>query len=52
MGGLKRGLLPKLNAGKYDEVAREILKWDKAGGAIVPKLRRQREAEVRQWNTP
>jgi GH24 family phage-related lysozyme (muramidase) len=52
IGALKLRLLPKLNTGQYDEVPREMLKWDKLGEVAVPALRRRREAEVRLWNTP
>lgn len=48
----KSTLLKDINAGKLDDVPDEFLKWNKAGGKILPGLtiRRKREAEL--WKTP
>jgi GH24 family phage-related lysozyme (muramidase) len=50
-GALKgTGLARTLNAGKYDEVPRELMKWTKAGGRTLPSLVAQRRGEVALWN--
>lgn len=38
-------LLKKLNAGNYAGAADEFLKWNKAGGKVLPGLSRRRAAE-------
>lgn len=38
-------LLKKLNARDYDGTAKELLRWDNAGGEKSPGLARRREAE-------
>lgn len=38
-------LLKKLNAGDYSGAADEFLRWDKAGGKVLPGLVKRREAE-------
>ena len=38
-------LLQKLNAGDYAGAAEEFLRWNKAGGKVLPGLTRRREAE-------
>ncbi|MHA8112652.1 lysozyme [Kosakonia cowanii] len=38
-------LLQKLNAGDYAGAADEFLRWNKAGGKVLPGLTRRREAE-------
>jgi len=38
-------LLRLLNQGKYAEAAEQFLRWNKAGGAILPGLTRRRAAE-------
>lgn len=38
-------LLKKLNAGKYDEAAEQILRWNKAGGQILAGLTKRRQDE-------
>jgi lysozyme len=45
-------LLKKLNAGKYDEVPMEMMKWAKAGGREIPGLVKRREAEILLWKKP
>lgn len=44
-------LLKCLNAGKYDEAARELLCWDHAGGKKLPALTARREAEAGLWRS-
>ena len=44
-------LLKCLNAGRYDEAVKELLRWDRAGGQEIPALRVRREAEVRLWQS-
>jgi lysozyme len=44
-------LLKCLNAGRFDEAVKELLRWDRAGGQQVPALRVRREAEARLWQT-
>jgi lysozyme len=41
----KSTLLLALNAGEYQKAADEFLKWDKAGGNVLPGLTRRRKAE-------
>ncbi len=43
-------LLQDLNAGKSDEAARQLLRWDHAGAQEVAGLKARREAEFRLWN--
>lgn len=38
-------LLKLLNQGKYQEAADQFLRWDKAGGQVLPGLSRRRRAE-------
>lgn len=38
-------LMRKLNAGDYAGAAEEFLRWDKAGGKVLPGLTRRRAAE-------
>ncbi|MBD2107525.1 lysozyme [Nodosilinea sp. FACHB-13] len=45
-------LLKKLNAGEYDAVPAELMKFTKAGGEEFPGLVNRRKAEVELWNTP
>jgi GH24 family phage-related lysozyme (muramidase) len=42
-------LLRRLNAGDYDSVPEEMMKWIKGAGQVLPGLRRQREAEIELW---
>lgn len=39
-------MLKKLNAGDYDGAASEFLRWNKAGGEVVPGLVQRRMAEM------
>jgi lysozyme len=51
-GAFKGGtLLKKLNAGLYGEVPSQLMRWDKAGGKVVPGLEKRRENEVNLWNS-
>jgi lysozyme len=42
-------LLKCLNAGKYDDAADQLLRWDHAGGEEYPALKARREAEAELW---
>ena len=39
-------LLKKLNAGDYNDVPSEIIRWNRAGGQVLDGLIRRREAEA------
>lgn len=45
----KSTLLKKLNAGQYDAVPAELMKWTKGGGKELPGLVRRRRAEAALW---
>ncbi len=46
-GNLKESTLLKLlNAGQYDAVREQFLKWNKANGHVLPGLTRRRQAEA------
>ena len=46
-------LLKSLNAGRYDEAAEQLLRWDHAGSQEIAALKARREAEVELWgNAP
>lgn len=45
----KSTLLKKLNAGQYDVVPGELMKWTKSGGKELPGLVRRRRAEAALW---
>ena len=45
----KSTLLKKVNAGKFDDVPAEFMKWTKGGGKELPGLVRRRRAEVKLW---
>ena len=50
VGALQKStLLKKVNAGKFDEVPAEFMKWTKGGGKELPGLVRRRRAEVKLW---
>jgi GH24 family phage-related lysozyme (muramidase) len=38
-------LLKLLNQGEYTQAADQFLRWNKAGGRVLPGLTRRREAE-------
>jgi lysozyme len=42
-------LLKRVNAGKFDAVPAELMKWTKAGGKEVAGLVRRRRAEAKMW---
>ena len=42
-------LLKRINAGRFDEVPAEFMKWIKGGGRELPGLVRRRRAEVKLW---
>lgn len=42
-------LLQNLNAGKYDEAAGQLLRWDHAGAQELASLKARREAEFHLW---
>ena len=39
-------MLKVLNAGEYDEVPNQMLRWNKAGGKVLEGLTRMRQAEA------
>lgn len=39
-------MLKVLNAGEYDEVPNQMLRWNKAGGKVLEGLTRRRQAEA------
>lgn len=45
----KSTLLKKLNAGNYDAVPAELMKWTRGGGKELPGLVRRRRAEAALW---
>lgn len=53
-GGAFKGstLLRKLNAGNYNAVPTELMKWVNDGGVRLKGLVRRRAAEGALWNTP
>lgn len=42
-------LLQYLNAGRYDEAAGQLLRWDHAGAQELPALKTRRQAEFQLW---
>ena len=42
-------LLKRVNAGRFNEVPAEFMKWTKGGGKELPGLVRRRRAEVKLW---
>lgn len=47
----KSTLLRKLNAGDHAAVPKELMRWTRAGGKVLPGLKRRREAEAKLWLT-
>lgn len=43
----KSSLVRKLKAGDYTGACTELLKWDKAGGRVLPGLTKRRQAEFK-----
>ena len=42
-------LLKSLNAGRYDDAAEQLLRWDHADGQEIAALKARREAEAGLW---
>jgi lysozyme len=52
IGALKSStLLKKVNAGDFDAVPAELMKWTKGGGKVLPGLVRRRQAESAWWSS-
>ena len=52
LGNLKSStLLKKVNAGQFDAVPTELMKWTKGGGKVLAGLVRRRQAESSWWTT-
>lgn len=52
LGNLKSStLLKKVNAGQFDAVPGELMKWTKGGGKVLPGLVRRRQAECSWWTS-
>lgn len=45
----KSGLLRAVNAGDFDRVPDELMKWTKGGGKVLPGLVKRRQAEAVWW---
>ena len=51
IGALKSStLLKRVNAGEFDAVPAELMKWTKGGGKVLPGLVRRRQVEIAWWN--
>ena len=51
VGNLKSStMLKKVNAGQFDAVPDELMKWTKGGGKVLPGLVRRRQAAAAWWN--
>lgn len=48
----KSSLVRKLNAGQYEAVPSELLKWNRAGGKVLAGLTRRRKAEADLFRKP
>ncbi len=42
-------LISRINSGDFDSAAREFLRWNRAGGRILPGLTKRRQAEQRMF---
>jgi len=52
LGNLKNsGILRQTNAGNFEAVPAELMKWTKGGGKVLPGLVRRCQARVSWWNT-
>ena len=40
----------RLNAGYYEDVPAQLMRWNKAGGRVLRGLTRRRQAEAELWN--
>jgi len=50
LGALRKStLLKRVNAGKFDAVPAELMKWTRGGGKVLPGLVRRRRAEAEMW---
>jgi lysozyme len=50
LGALRKStLLKRVNAGNFDAVPAELMKWTKGGGKALPGLVRRRRAEAGMW---
>jgi lysozyme len=53
LGALKKSTLLKLvNSGNYKGASEQFIRWNKAGGQVLPGLTKRREAERNLWQTP
>lgn len=51
VGAFKTSTLRRLiNEGAYDKAPEQFMRWNKAGGKVLPGLTRRRKAEVDLWN--
>lgn len=52
LGALQKStLLKRVNAGRFDAVPAELMKWAKGGGKVLPGLVRRRRAEAEMWRS-
>ncbi|SFR96593.1 lysozyme [Granulicella pectinivorans] len=49
---LTSALLRSVNAGDFEHAAEQFLRWDHAGGVVVPGLLTRRKAEMTLFQTP
>ncbi|CAB5170408.1 COG3772 Phage-related lysozyme (muraminidase) [uncultured Caudovirales phage] len=47
----KSGILKQVNAGAFDKVPDELMKWTKGGGKVLPGLVKRRQAECVWWRS-
>jgi hypothetical protein len=52
LGAFRERMLQELNAGRYAEVPKEMMKWTRLGGTVLPGLVARRRSEAALWNTP
>lgn len=53
IGAFRRSTLRKLvNSKRFEEAAREFLKWNKAGGRVLPGLTTRRQEEMALFKSP
>lgn len=53
LGNLKNSTLLKVvNAGQFDQVREQFMRWNKAGGKELPGLTKRRSAEADLFETP
>jgi len=53
LGAFKKSTLLKLvNSGNFIGAAEQFIRWNKAGGKVLPGLTKRREAERNLWQTP